>query len=84
MENETIHTSYTRKRIDLKLPEIILAKVSILCHQKAIDRTNYIETLIRMDLKRRNILVEEVEKKDYGTFEDWGWEEKPKLRKVIG
>ena len=73
----------TRKRIDLKLPEIILVEMEKVCFKKAISRTNYIETLIRMDLKKRNILVEDFEKKNPGTFEDWGWEEKLKLKQVI-
>jgi metal-responsive CopG/Arc/MetJ family transcriptional regulator len=71
----------TRKRIDIKLPELLLQKVDELCDKKIITRTNYIETLIRYDLKKRGIEIEQP--KDYGTFEEWGWDEKPKLKKVI-
>jgi metal-responsive CopG/Arc/MetJ family transcriptional regulator len=72
---------YTRKRIDIKLPQIVITKIDELCIKKAITRTNYIETLIRMDLKKRNIIIEEQPLKDYGKFEDWGWTEKIKRNK---
>lgn len=70
-----------RKRIDLKLPKLILNEVEKICFKKAITRTNYLETLIRADLKKRGIIIEEYKKIDCGTFEEWGWEEKPRIYK---
>jgi hypothetical protein len=72
---------YTRKRIDLKLPCIILENVEKICFQKAINRTNYIETLIRFDLKKRGLIIDEQPKKYYGSFEEWGWDDSKIKRK---
>jgi hypothetical protein len=78
---ENVHTKCTRKRIDIKLPKLLLRKIDESCKQKMISRTAYIENLIRYDLKKRNIEIELPI--NHGSFEDWGWEEKPELKRVI-
>ena len=73
---------YTRKRVDFRLPPDILKAAKDLCKYQSMGFTYYIESLIRIDLKKRN-LFPQPEPVNHGTFEEWGWEEKSKLKKVI-
>ena len=70
----------TRKRISIKLPELLLQKTDELCKKELKTRTNYIETLIRNDLEENGIDFEP--KREY-KLEDW-WDEKdnPKTKNL--
>ena len=67
----------TRKRVSIKLPELLLQKADELCKKKVVTRTNYIEGLIRADLEENGIDFEPPE--EY-KLEDW-WDEKDNLKK---
>lgn len=71
-----------RKKISLRLPVNLMDASKDFCKTQSMNFTYYIETLIRSDLKKRNLfpVAPQIE---HGTFDEWGWDEKPKLKKVI-
>ena len=72
MTNKALYTQRThRKRVDFRLPDLIITAAKKLCAEKEITFTNYIEMLIRADLKRRKkIISKEVIVKDWDNIED--------------
>jgi hypothetical protein len=66
-----------RKRIDIRLPELLLQKADELCEKELLTRTNYIENLIRADFEERGIDFEPP--KEY-KLEDW-WDEKDNTKR---
>jgi len=79
----SIHTSYTRKRIDLKLPIDLLKTMDKHCIEINKTRTAYIESLIEQDLKNKELIfVSEKAIDTWNNAEDIPF--KPKtIRKVI-
>lgn len=68
-------------RINSQLKKLILK----VCEEWQIKTiTEFIIKLAIWFLIKKNYLIDEnPQPKVYGTFEDWGWEGKPKLKKVI-
>lgn len=46
------------KLISLYVPENLLGNIDEFCIRKELTRTNYLLTLARTDLKKRNIIIE--------------------------
>lgn len=65
-----IHTTYTRKRIDLKLPPDLLESIDNFCESKQITRTKYFEDLARIDQIKRNRYIPKRKIKYYKSIDD--------------